>query len=103
MGISVKSRCRTKTTEQDPVNIPRDNFAKAEAACKAFGCVPYFAVVVDAGDTIRAFILSQKRLCEYFPQGRNAAWKMTDEYLRHYADDPAIKTFEFRTQTGRWW
>jgi hypothetical protein len=104
MGISVKSRCRTETTEQDYITIPNDNFIKAEAACQAFGCVSYFAIVVDGGYTIRAFILSMKRLLDYFPQGKNAAgWKMTDTYLRRYADDPAITTFEFKTQTTRWW
>lgn len=28
---------------------------------------------------------------------------MTDEYLKRYAADPEIKTFEFKTQTTRWW
>jgi hypothetical protein len=104
MGISVKSRCRTEKTEQDYITIPNDNFIKAEAACNAFGCVPYFAIVVDAGDTIRAFILSMSHLLECFPRGRQSAgWKMTDTHLGRYADDPAIKTFAFKTQTNRWW
>ena len=42
MGISVKSRSRNEGTENDSISIPNDNFAKAEAACAAFGCVPYF-------------------------------------------------------------
>jgi len=104
MGISVKSRSRNEGAEQEYVSIPNDNFTRAEAACTAFGCVPYFAIVVDEGDTIRAFILSEKRLLEYFSQGKTAAgWKMTDKYLKRYADDPAIKTFEFKTQTTRLW
>lgn len=104
MGISVKSRCRTEKTEQDYITIPNDNFTKVKAACKAFECVPYFAIVVDARDVIRTFILSMDRLLEYFPQGKNAAgWKMTDNYVRRYAEDPAIKTFEFTTNTTRWW
>lgn len=104
MGISVKSRCRTEKTEQDYITIPNDNFTKAEAACNAFGCVPYFAIVVDAGDTIRAFILPMSHLLECFPRGKQSAgWKMTDTHLSRYADDPAIKTFEFKTQTNRWW
>jgi hypothetical protein len=104
MGISVKSRTRTTKTEQDSITIPNDNFEKAEAACSAFGCVPYFAIVVDAGETIRAFILSKCHLLECFPQGKTAMyWKMTDEYLKRYAADPEIKTFEFKTQTSRWW
>src|ERR1051326_6079977 len=53
MGISVKSRSRTKKAEQDYITIPNDNFIKVATACTAFGCAPYFAIVVDAGDTIR--------------------------------------------------
>lgn len=104
MGISVKSRTRTTKTEQDSITIPNENFEKAKAAFIAFGCVPYFAIVVDAGKTIRAFILSMCHLLEYFSQGKTAVyWKMTDEYLKRYAADPAIRTFEFQTQTVRWW
>ena len=104
MGISVKSRTRTTKTEQDSITIPNDKFEKAKAACSAFGCVPYFAIVVDAGETIRAFILSVCHLLAYFPQGKTAVyWKMTDEYLKRYAAGPGIKTFEFKTQTTRWW
>src|SRR5437667_9320111 len=58
MGISVKSRSRKEGTEQAYITIPNDNFTKAKAACAAFGCVPYFAIVIDAGEIIRAFILS---------------------------------------------
>jgi hypothetical protein len=104
MGVSVKSRCRTEKTGQDYITIPNDNFAKAEAACKAFGCAPYFGIVVDAGETIRAFILSMDHLLECAPKRKLAAgWKMTDNDLRRYAEDPAIKTFEFKTRTTRWW
>jgi hypothetical protein len=104
MGISVKSRTRTTKTEHDYITIPNDNFTKVEAACKAFGCVPYFAFVVDAGETIRAFVLSLCHLLEYFPQGKTAVyWKMTDEYVKRYAADKEIKTFEFKTQTPCWW
>jgi hypothetical protein len=71
---------------------------------RCFWMCAVFAIVVDAGDTIRVFILSMKHLLEDFPQGKIAAgWKMTDKYLRRYAEDPAIKTFEFKTQTTRWW
>jgi hypothetical protein len=66
--------------------------------------VPYVAFVVDAGETIRAFVLSLCHLPEYFPQGKTAVyWKMTDEYLKRYAADKEIKTFEFKTQTTCWW
>jgi len=104
MGISVKSRSRTERLEKEYVSIRNDSFEKAEAACKAFGCLPYFAVVVDAGDTIRAFIVPMKRLLVLFPKGkRGTGWKMSDHYLRQYAEDPEIMAFEFRAKTTRWW
>ncbi|MCX5677279.1 MAG: hypothetical protein NTX87_20020 [Planctomycetota bacterium] len=104
MGISVKSRCRSEGAEEEYVSIPNDNFRKAEAACAAFGCVPYFAIVVDAGKTIRAFILRMNRLLALFPRGKTASgWKMTKRYLRRYEEDPEIKMCEFSTRTKKWW
>ena len=104
MGISVKSRSRSEGAEEEYISIPNDNISKAEAACKAFGCVPYFAIVVDAGDTIRGFILPMVHLLELFPMGKTATgWKMTQRYLRQYAADPRIQTFEFHTKTTKWW
>ena len=103
MGISVKSRNRTEGSEEDYVSIPNDNFGKAEDACKAFGCSPYFAIVVDGGDTIRGFILPMERLLTLFPKGRAVVgWKMTARYLVQYKGDPQIKSFEFKTKTGKW-
>jgi hypothetical protein len=104
MGISVKSRSRTEGTEEDYVSIPNDNFTKAEAACAAFGCVPYFAIIVDAGDRLQGSILSMAHRLTIFPRGKTAVgWKMTEPYLKRYAADPLIQTFEFLTKTTRWW
>jgi Holliday junction resolvase-like predicted endonuclease len=104
MGISVKSRSRTEGAEEEYVSIPNDNFQKAEAACSAFGCVPYFAIVVDGGDTIRGFILPMAHLLRLFPKGKTASgWKMSEAYLKQYVEDPQVKTFEFKTKTTNWW
>jgi len=104
MGISVKSRCRNEGTEKEYVSIRNDNFRKAKAACAAFGCVPYFAIVVDAGETIRGFILPMRRLLAVSPQGKTASgWKMTNRHLARYAEDREIKIFEFAAKTQKWW
>jgi Holliday junction resolvase-like predicted endonuclease len=104
MGISVKSRSRTEDTKDDYVSIPNDNFDKAENTCAAFGCVPYFAIVIDAGETIRGFILPMTKLLTLFPKGKLASgWKMTEQYLTYYAADPEIQAFEFQTKTTKWW
>ncbi len=104
MGVSVKSRSRKEGSEDEYVTIPNANFDKADAACKAFGCKPYFAVVVDGGDIIRAFILPTEHLLSLFPKGKTASgWKMKDSYLMKYHSDPKIMCFEFMTNTTRWW
>jgi len=104
MGISVKSRSRSEGAEDEYVSIPNDNFDKAKAACAAFGCVPYFAIVVDAGNVIQGFIVPMKRLLAIFPKRKNGSgWKMTERYLKQYKVMPDIKTFEFRTKTTKWW
>ena len=103
MGISVKSRTRSKGTETGTVNIPADDFRKVDVACKAFGCVPYFAIVVDAEDLIRVFIIAMKDLLVLSPVKANCYWKMSEAYLKKYASHDGIMTFELRASRGRWW
>ncbi len=104
MGISVKGRSRNEGKEKTDVSLPHGDFGKAKAACAAFGCDPYFAIVVDAGDTIRAFILPMARLLKLFPKRKNSdGWRMTTSYLSRYAQEVQIQAFEFQTRTTRWW
>ncbi len=71
MGISVKTRTKSDGYEEEHKSIPNDNFTNAKAACEAFDCVPYFPIVVDAGNTIRGFVLSMTHLLELFPNDVN--------------------------------
>jgi len=104
MGISVKSRSRNKGKEEDSITIDNDNFEKAEGACKAFGCVPYMAIVVDADKLVRAFITPMSHFLKLSPMGRKSAnWKMRDKHLKEYYGDSAIKIFEMKTETISWW
>lgn len=104
MGISVKSRSRNTGTEKEHLSITNDNFPKAENACKAFGCTPYFAIVVDVGNKIYAFITSMSHLLEIHPmRQKTSGWKMTDKWIQKYRDDPDIKMFEFEYDTSTWW
>lgn len=82
MGISVKGRSRQAGKENDFLNISNDNFEKIDKACAAFGCEPYFAILVDAVNSIYAFILSKEKLLSMFPMGKSSsAWKMGHKYL----------------------
>ena len=104
MGISVKSRSRIVPREGSPVAIPLDNLHKLDAACKAFGCSPYVAIVVDAARTITTFILSKTHLLKVAPPGKaGISWSMSDAALKRYAADPDIKGFRFATETWNWW
>ena len=104
MGISVKSRSRKVGTEKDYLGIPNGNFEKVDKACEAFGCVPYFAILVDAIDTITIYILSKEKLLEMHPIGKTlSAWKMSENYTEKYKSDKDIKIIEFKSETLNWW
>jgi Holliday junction resolvase-like predicted endonuclease len=104
IGISVKSRCRPAGKESEYLRIPADDFDKVETACSAFGCVPYFAIVIEAGPSIQGFIISMEHLLSLYPRTPSGVgWQMTAPYLRKYSDDSEIFVFEMKTETKRWW
>ena len=104
MGISVKTRTRNPGAEKEFVRIALDDFDKVEAACKAFGCVPYFAVVVDAGPLIQVFITSMKNVLKLYPRTKSGSgWRMSPAHLAKYAHDPEIMAFALEIKHGRWW
>ena len=103
LGISVKSRSRQTGTENSHLALPHEGFVKAKAACDAFGCTPYLALVIDAGDRIRIFLLSLNHLQKLFPGGRKvSAWQMSDSFLKKYYADPKIAIFELATSGQKW-
>jgi hypothetical protein len=104
MGISVKSRTRSQGTEKEFVKIPGGDFAKFKAACEAFNCKPYVAVVVDAETTIRVFITSLEHIVQLYPlTSAGSGWRMSDLHLAQYASDPEVMAFELHTTTKSWW
>jgi hypothetical protein len=103
LGIPVKSRSRQAGTENTHLALPHEGFVKAKGACDAFGCTPYFALVIDAGERIRVFLLSLRHLQKLFPGGRKvSAWQMSNSFLRKYYADPQINIFEFSAHTQKW-
>lgn len=104
MGISVKGRSRGEDKGDSHLGIGKDNFDKAQVACQAFNCTPYFAIVVDRGDEILVFILSMQKLLTMFPPGeRVSAWKMREKWLNQYFTDPEIQIIRFKHETVKWW
>ena len=70
------------------------------SACKAFGCVPYVAVVVDAGDIIRGFVTSVDHVKKL---RMVSGWRMAKNNLEAYDKDPEIIQFQMKTETRNWW
>jgi Holliday junction resolvase-like predicted endonuclease len=104
MGISVKSRTREIGKENQTVDFKTGDFKMLEAACQVFDLKAYFAVVVDAGETIRVFITSTDRVSKYYPAtAAGSYWKMSPSVLSKYAEDNQIMMFEFQTKQGNWW
>ena len=99
MGISVKSRSRNIGKETEYVSLQKKDFEKAKVACKTFGCVSYFAIVIDAGQGMNMFILPAKRLLKY----RKTGWYMLKKYRERYLKDPEIKIVNFKHQILSWW
>ncbi len=103
MGISVKSRSTNEGKVNDPLLIKNDNFEKAQRACDAFNCKPYFAIVVDQIEKIRAFILPMDEMINLYPKGRRSyQWRMAPKYIETYKQNPEIVYVEFDYATHSW-
>ncbi len=95
MGISVKSRSRSGGTEGTVLRIDQKQLPSLDRACRAFGCTPYFAIVIDAADVITTWIVAKRRflqLCER-KAGQHIYWKMAKKRIPRYAADPAIMSY----------
>jgi len=103
MGISVKARSRNIGTEETYIKIERSNVPKLEATCEAFGCVPYFAVVVDAATTIRCFLMTSDHLVELSGDREELGLRMRQRDFERYHADERICAFQFESETRRWW
>jgi hypothetical protein len=104
LGISVKCRSRAVGTENTNVNLPMDGFVKARKACEAFGCQPWYAIVIDTGETIRGYLVSLAHL-EQIVGGDSEMryWRMALRHQSTYEKDPEIKSFELRVESTSWW
>lgn len=99
LGISVKCRSRNEGTEETGVNLLHKDDEKVEAACRAFQCVPYIAVVVDQGDNVRGYLTSLRHLRTEYP---GQQWRMSSSMIQRYRTDPNIDYFELASAGGNW-
>jgi len=102
LGVSVKSR--NKKTSVNVIENHGD-LDKIRSACKAFGCEPYVAVVVDVDENrenkMYGFLTSLEYFLEKHPSNTKA-WSISAKMLKSYRTDPEVKMFECDYQNIRW-
>jgi hypothetical protein len=103
MGISVKARSRSMGKESEYIKIKRSDIEKINNACEAFGCAPYFAIVIDAAEVIRCFILKMDYLIELSSKRKELGLGMREKDLETYSKDERFILFQFEAKTARWW
>ena len=99
LGISVKCRSRTETSDEAGVNLLHSNDKKIKDACSAFGCVPYVAVVVDQGSTVRGYLTTLLHARTQYP---GQSWRMSPNMTKQYETDPLVEWFGLANQAGDW-
>ena len=103
LGISVKTRSRSDAATGTQLNVRKSDIAKAEQACAAFNCTPYFAIVIDEDRHLRVMLLSLERFLELCPGGAKvSAWRMGPKHVAAYRADAQIQFLEFERRTVRW-
>jgi hypothetical protein len=103
MGISVKMRSRVPGNEGTNVKIKNSDEEKLRAACEAFRCQPYFAIVVDEPDTIRCFLMNLGHLKELTGDRKHLTLDMREIDVEAYRRDPQMIVFEFSYTIHSWW
>ena len=105
MGISVKGRSRTEGTEKDHMVIgsTSDTTKKIDNACKAFGLVPYIAIVIDNKNSSVIYILSLQKFLNLHKPKKQMIWYMGKKWTSLYEKDPDIKIIEFNHKIKSWW
>jgi hypothetical protein len=107
LGITVKSRTRTKGTEETQVTVFRGNDRqKLLQACEAFRCEPWVAVYVEATDCADIYLTSLDNYERNYRsrEGRIVDdWKMRDKDRRRYDEDPSVRHVALSFHFTNWW
>ena len=96
LGISVKCRSRSPGSERRALDTKKSDYEKIEAACKAFRCKPYFAIVIDQQTRVQMFILPLLKLRELAPYGH---WKMSRVAVKSYKKNPCVLVVDFEVKS----
>ena len=109
-GITVKSRTRTPTLEENSVNIfsyqkGKDDRKKLLLACKAFACEPWIAIYVETSKSADIYLTSLNNYDEKYRTKIGKAlddWKMNQKYREMYREDPEVKHIRIEFQEINW-
>ena len=110
LGISVKSRTRTKYFKNDSVNIfsyqkGKNDRAKVLKACEAFGCEPWIAIYVEWQEEADLYLLSLEHYDKEYRGKLNRAmdyWKMGKKHIQKYQNDPDVKHIHMQFCSTSW-
>lgn len=110
LGITVKSRTRSKGTETTSVNLFRQNKRnpdkeKVEKACKAFGCEPWIGVYVETTDYADLFLTSLENFEDKYCISREKkliTWKMKQKDVEAYRKDSEIMHLHIGFSSEKW-
>ncbi len=109
LGITVKSRTRTKGTETGSVYLFRerkDDRQKLLDACEAFNCEPWVAVYAECDTCADLFLTSLANYESKYRPGKPHAvdgWRMTERFIREYASDREVKHIRLDFKAENWW
>jgi hypothetical protein len=109
LGITVKSRTRKPSTEQESVNLlsyqrGKNDREKVQRACRAFACDPWVAVYVEATNEADVYLTSLDNYdCNYRIPGKAVDdWKMCPKYRERYASDSNVLHIHLNFDARNW-
>jgi len=112
LGISMKSRTRTKGKETSSVNIfsyqkGKNDRQKLLDACKAFACEPWISIYIESIESADLFLLSLETYDHKYRGKVGRAiddWKMGEKYRKMYESDPNVKYIhiDFSIRSWNW-
>lgn len=110
LGITVKSRTRTKGKETESVNIfsyqgGKNDCQRVMEACQAFACEPWIGIYVESTDCADLYLTSLENYQQYYrvnPERAIDDWKMGPEYQKSYEKDKLVKHIRIEFQPTNW-
>lgn len=110
LGVSVKSRTRDRSKENEPVNIfsyqkEKNDRQKVINACTAFACEPWLAVYVECTLCADLYLLSLKHYDTYYKGDKERKiddWKMNEQNKEAYDKDPEVQHIHMAFSANGW-